>query len=406
MQKAVEDAREFLKIFGVTITTERRNIDISNPALYETSWSWSRLLYGTTKSLSSSYIYGLASAEQAGKADCIGIIVDKTKALYEDEDLWGQQSTFGNKQVIEVYCENVKAKKFGFPRYSYVLIHEIFHALADHFNVADGLHKYQDNKKNKTLDAYRLEFLALIAKYPNGLLPRVHDAAEKLVSYAENIGMPIRITEGYRSPERQNELYKQKPKVTNAKAWESMHQYRIAFDIVFRKEGYNATNKQWEALVEGAKKLDLEWGGDWKGFIDKPHFQLTFGKELKDFQKGKIDWAAYYTLPVITPPQPPVSPPVVPPVPPKPKARFTKTLTYGMRDPQVAVLQDVLRREGLFPLYQPSTGYFGDITSKGVLAWQQRYNERGVLGTYAEIKALNGRSFGPKSRAVANKLYK
>lgn len=96
--------------------------------------------------------------------------------------------------------------------------------------------------------------------------------------------------------------------------------------------------------------------------------------------------------------------------PPRPKVQFGKDLKFGMQDPQVAMLQDVLKYEELFPVEQPSTGYYGAITAKGVLAWQLRYNIDGVradlMGTPIELTALGGKVFGPKSRARANELYK
>uniref|UniRef100_UPI0030F5E7DE M15 family metallopeptidase n=1 Tax=Paenibacillus sp. FSL R10-2748 TaxID=2954658 RepID=UPI0030F5E7DE len=43
----------------------------------------------------------------------------------------------------------------------------------------------------------------------------------------------------------------------------------------------------WSKVVEEAKKLGLEWGGDWRSFKDMPHFQMTFGLSTADFRAGK-----------------------------------------------------------------------------------------------------------------------
>lgn len=358
MQKAVADAQSFLKVFGVTITTERRNVDVSSPELYEVTWSWSKLKYEQTRSLKSSYIYGLASLERALKSDCIGLLLDKHKAPFEDATLRGQQNTFGVKQVTEVYCTQEKQKLYGFERNSYVLIHELMHSLADHHGVEDTLHKYLDDKKNKTLDAYKWDLLTRASKSDWALLPVVYEKVKLLMLYADSIGLPIRVTEGYRSPERQDQLYAQRPKVTNAKAWESMHQYRVAFDIVFRVLGYNATDAQWKKVADYGKSIGLSWGGDWQSFLDRPHFELTFGKSLKDFQKNNIDWTKYWTQPAA------------------PTYQFTRDLYIGITGEDVRELQKYLNRNGFIVAASGNgsigheSDYFGPATQKALIAFQ------------------------------------
>ena len=123
------------------------------------------------------------------------------------------------------------------------------------------------------------------------LVPLVQRKADELIALAASKGMPIRITEASRSKERQDELYAQgrtKPGniVTNAKGGESIHQYKCAFDVVFTKTGYEG---DWDTLGALGKSIGLEWGGDWK-FKDRPHFQMTLGYTLADFQKNDIDW--------------------------------------------------------------------------------------------------------------------
>jgi peptidoglycan L-alanyl-D-glutamate endopeptidase CwlK len=36
----------------------------------------------------------------------------------------------------------------------------------------------------------------------------------------------------------------------------------------------------WALLGEEGKKLGLEWGGDFKSFTDRPHFQISNGIKL------------------------------------------------------------------------------------------------------------------------------
>ncbi|AEW85892.1 peptidase M15B and M15C DD-carboxypeptidase VanY/endolysin [Flavobacterium columnare ATCC 49512] len=105
----------------------------------------------------------------------------------------------------------------------------------------------------------------------------------------------LRFTFTYRSIDEQNDLYAQgrtKPGkiVTNAKGGQSMHNYGLAFDIVLlfdydNNESFETAN--WDLneifmkVVNYFKAKGWEWGGDWKRFKDYPHFQMTFGNDLK-----------------------------------------------------------------------------------------------------------------------------
>jgi peptidoglycan L-alanyl-D-glutamate endopeptidase CwlK len=50
-------------------------------------------------------------------------------------------------------------------------------------------------------------------------------------------------------------------------------------------------NADWEKIRKIGESVGFEWGGAWKKFIDKPHFQMNFGKKLHDmriaYEKGK-----------------------------------------------------------------------------------------------------------------------
>lgn len=89
------------------------------------------------------------------------------------------------------------------------------------------------------------------------------------------------------------------------------------------------------------------------------------------------------------------------PVNPKPKYNFTKVLTFEMRDQDVKALQDILKYEGLFPSNVVSTGYYGSITAKAVLAFQRKYK----VASEAELTSLAGRRVGIKTLAKLNELY-
>ena len=104
-------------------------------------------------------------------------------------------------------------------------------------------------------------------------------------------GVRLRFTHTYRSIEEQNKLYNQKPKVTNAKGGQSIHNYGLAFDIVILLDKDNngtfetasfKVDKYWLQVAELFKSKGFTWGGDWR-FKDYPHFELTKGKDWRYF---------------------------------------------------------------------------------------------------------------------------
>lgn len=87
----------------------------------------------------------------------------------------------------------------------------------------------------------------------------------------EKYGYEVAILEGYRSPERQNMLSSMGSHVTSAKAFQSYHQYGLAADCAFLRNGKLVLSEKdpWamQAYVrygEVAESLGLTWGGRWK----------------------------------------------------------------------------------------------------------------------------------------------
>jgi peptidoglycan L-alanyl-D-glutamate endopeptidase CwlK len=79
------------------------------------------------------------------------------------------------------------------------------------------------------------------------------------------------ILEGYRSPERQNMLASLGTQVTNAAAFQSYHQYGLAADCAFLRNGALVITEKDEWAMRGyhlygelAESLELDWGGRWK----------------------------------------------------------------------------------------------------------------------------------------------
>jgi len=137
-------------------------------------------------------------------------------------------------------------------------------------------------------------------KLRNSLLAQYKEANNLLGK-----GARLRFSYVYRSNELQDKLYKQRPKVTNAKGGQSIHNYGLAFDIVllydrddngifeeaswslltdFDKDG----GSDWGEIVSYFKSKGWEWGGDWKFFKDYPHFQMDFGFDWNTL-KARVD---------------------------------------------------------------------------------------------------------------------
>ena len=48
------------------------------------------------------------------------------------------------------------------------------------------------------------------------------------------------------------------------------------------KTDWNTSHPGWRRAAEAGRSVGLEWGGDWKGFKDIPHFQYTGGLSLAE----------------------------------------------------------------------------------------------------------------------------
>ena len=95
-------------------------------------------------------------------------------------------------------------------------------------------------------------------------------------------GHSILMTEGFRTKERQQELYAQGrtapgQKVTqkNGTTNPSKHQSALAADFVLVSPTMSIWGDEefWAYLGHLARKYGLTWGGDWRTFNDKPHVE-------------------------------------------------------------------------------------------------------------------------------------
>jgi peptidoglycan L-alanyl-D-glutamate endopeptidase CwlK len=96
----------------------------------------------------------------------------------------------------------------------------------------------------------------------------------------ERYGYDMALIEGYRSPERQAKLAAKGSSVTNAGAWQSYHQYGLAADCAFYRDGKLVISEKdpwamrgYQLYGEVAEAAGLVWGGSWK-MMDLGHVEL------------------------------------------------------------------------------------------------------------------------------------
>lgn len=126
------------------------------------------------------------------------------------------------------------------------------------------------------------------------LLPVVAAKAAAFVVACRVAGIDVLITSTYRDHESQNALYAQGrttpgKRVTNARAGQSWHNHRCAFDfvpIVNGKAMWDDT-RTFKLCGAIAESLGLQWAGRWTSFPEMAHCQYTGGLTLADLQAGK-----------------------------------------------------------------------------------------------------------------------
>lgn len=129
----------------------------------------------------------------------------------------------------------------------------------------------------------------------------------KLIEAAQKEGLPVLITGTRRDEEYQKYCYMNGTAKT---ALLGPHGYGLAFDICKNVKGHEYDDLSFFSKVAYiAKEMGFTWGGDWKSFPDRPHFewmgnppitqdQLRKGKEPSqmpkyggDIMEGVPEWA-------------------------------------------------------------------------------------------------------------------
>ncbi|WP_317779312.1 peptidoglycan-binding protein [Peribacillus sp. CSMR9] len=140
----------------------------------------------------------------------------------------------------------------------------------------------------------------------SGMNSVVKASALEMIKRAYKEGIYVQISAGYRSMEEQAALYGQgrfysykgksyssmsKPKVTKALPGQSFHNYGVAIDyFLVSDDGKTALwtiNTKWKRVAAIGKELGFKWGGDWTGFKDYPHLEMTGGLTYSQMMAGK-----------------------------------------------------------------------------------------------------------------------
>ena len=113
------------------------------------------------------------------------------------------------------------------------------------------------------------------------LHPKLREIIPQIIGQCAAVGLPVLVTDGFRSKAEQDALYAKGRTapggiVTQVRYPNSAHCWGVAFDFCRNVRGreYDNTDKFFNRVAEIAKQHGLEWGGDWRNFVDMPHLQL------------------------------------------------------------------------------------------------------------------------------------
>lgn len=112
----------------------------------------------------------------------------------------------------------------------------------------------------------------------NDLREDVRGAVKIFLARCEAAGLNVLITNTLRDDEYQAKLYAQGRTtpgeiVTNSKTT-TFHGTGLAFDICKNVKGHEYDDLAFFSdCAKIGKEIGFSWGGDWKSFVDRPHFQ-------------------------------------------------------------------------------------------------------------------------------------
>ena len=162
------------------------------------------------------------------------------------------------------------------------------------------------NEFERLSDAAALTTARFDARSENNtrtLAIRAQKPAREFLDRVRRAGIGARIISGTRTYAMQNALYRQGrfgntgPIVTKARGGQSNHNFGIAWDIgIFTAGGgYIQDSAAYDDVARAGMSGELEWGGDWTTFVDRPHYQLNMPFSVAEL-RNRFEAGENFTL--------------------------------------------------------------------------------------------------------------
>ena len=143
-------------------------------------------------------------------------------------------------------------------------------------------------EKSKQIKEEIASFDSRTEAHIRSLLLKAQREARVFMKKVLDAGINAKIISGTRTYAEQNNLFRQGrfgnpgPVVTKARGGRSNHNFGIAWDIgIFTTTGgFITLDKAYDKPAEVGLSETLEWGGNWRSFVDKPHYQLKVGEKI------------------------------------------------------------------------------------------------------------------------------
>lgn len=126
------------------------------------------------------------------------------------------------------------------------------------------------------------------------LEPVTRGLCQRFMEDAALAGLSLRITHTLRTMDEQAHLYAKGrtlpgPIVTKAAPGQSPHNFGMAFDVCFGGVMPYPPEQdvRWEQMGKVGEALGLAWGGRWKSFKDRPHFERPDWKIAANLLPGR-----------------------------------------------------------------------------------------------------------------------
>lgn len=163
----------------------------------------------------------------------------------------------------------------------------------------DGIWGRKTDAAMDAFEARSLEIAEAVGRLDNrseksiaSLHPKAQEAGRVFIKKVTESGIDARIISGTRSYEEQNKLFRvgrfgdDRPRITNSRGGQSNHNFGIAWDVgIFRNGKYLTESPLYKKAAEIGLADRLEWGGNWRRFVDRPHYQLVTGLPLRSVRE-------------------------------------------------------------------------------------------------------------------------